>query len=178
MPQKSAGLKNEHRTSNITEFWMFYQKFRDNRAKTMKKTSRNQRPMVGVAVIVIKDGKVLLGKRISAHGSGTWQFPGGHLEFGESIEDCARREVMEETGLRIRRIRIGPYTNDYFEAEGKHYITLYMLADYDAGDVILNEPHKCERWEWVTWPPPIGKPLFLPIRNLLQQSFELPATSR
>ena len=143
----------------------------------MIQTNDTQRPLVGVAVIVIKDGKVLLGKRKNAHGAGTWQFPGGHLEFGESIEQCARREVMEETRLKLRRIRMGPYTNDVFEAEGTHYITLYVLANYDSGDLTLNEPHKCERWEWVAWPPPADKVLFLPIRNLLKQSFQLPITS-
>ncbi|RLC15632.1 MAG: DNA mismatch repair protein MutT, partial [Deltaproteobacteria bacterium] len=55
------------------------------------------RPLIGVAAIVIKDKKVLLGKRKNAHGAGTWAFPGGHLEYKESIEECAKREVFEET---------------------------------------------------------------------------------
>ena len=92
-----------------------------------------KRPYIGVAIIVIKDGKVLLGKRKNSHGSGTWHFPGGHLEFNESIEACARREVFEETGLRIKNIRLGPYTNDMFAKEQKHYITLFAVAEYDSG---------------------------------------------
>ena len=59
------------------------------------------RPKIGVAVIVKKKDKVLLGKRISLHGKGSWGFPGGHLEFCESIEECAKRETKEETGLII-----------------------------------------------------------------------------
>jgi 8-oxo-dGTP diphosphatase len=51
----------------------------------------HDRPLIGVAVIVIKDDKILLGKRKNSHGAGTWALPGGHLEFGESIKDCARR---------------------------------------------------------------------------------------
>lgn len=59
-------------------------------------------PGLGVGVLVIENGRVLLGKRKGSHGAGTWSAPGGHLEYGESIENCAEREVLEETGLRIR----------------------------------------------------------------------------
>jgi 8-oxo-dGTP diphosphatase len=140
----------------------------------MIQTNDDRRHLVGVAVIVIKDGKVLLGKRKNAHGAGTWQFPGGHLEFGETIEACARREVLEETGLRIGRLQMGPYTNDFFEAEDKHYVTVYVLANDHLGELVLKEPHKCDRWEWTAWPPPAGKRLFLPIRHLLELPFQLP----
>ena len=60
----------------------------------------SKRPLIGVAVIVTKDDRVLLGKRKNSHGADTWAFPGGHLEFNESIADCAAREVFEETGLK------------------------------------------------------------------------------
>ena len=107
-----------------------------------------KRPYIGVAVIVINEGKVLLGKRKNAHGAGGWQFPGGHLEYNESIEDCAKREVFEETGLRIKGVRPGPYTNDIFLKEGKHYVTLFVIARYDSGTLEVKEPDKCEKWEW------------------------------
>jgi 8-oxo-dGTP diphosphatase len=42
-----------------------------------------KRPLIGVAVIVMKDDRVLLGKRKNSHGADTWAFPGGHLEFNE-----------------------------------------------------------------------------------------------
>jgi len=63
------------------------------------------RPGVGVGVIIVKDNKVLLGKRKNAHGEGDWAFPGGHLEMNETWEDCVKREVMEETGIEIKNIR-------------------------------------------------------------------------
>lgn len=132
----------------------------------------DRRPLVGIAVIVIKDNRVLLGKRKSSHGAGTWAFPGGHLEFNESIADCAVREVQEETGLCIKNLRCGPYTNDIFEAEGRHYVTLFVLADYDSGTPQVKEPHKCEKWEWSEWPPKL-QPRFLPIENLLKINFRL-----
>jgi 8-oxo-dGTP diphosphatase len=133
----------------------------------------HDRPLIGVAVIVIKNGKILLGKRKNSHGDGTWAFPGGHLEFSESIKDCARREIFEETGIQIKNLRYGPYTNDIFEKEGKHYVTLVVLADYASGAPTVKEPDKCEEWQWHDWPPEI-EPYFLPIKNLLKQNFKLP----
>ena len=111
---------------------------------------------------------MLLGKRKNAHGAGTWQFPGGHLEYGESIEACARRELFEETGLSIVNLRMGPFTNDLFEEEKKHYVTLFVVADRTTGDVVLKEPDKCERWGWYRWSE-MPQPYFLPIANLLRQ---------
>lgn len=128
------------------------------------------RPSVGVAVIVEKNGKVLLGKRKGAHGSGSWAFPGGHLEMNESIEECARREVFEETGISIDHIRYATFTNDIFEAEQKHYVTLFVVADYRGGELQVREPDKCEKWDWFFWKEfPVN--LFLSLKNLLAQGF-------
>lgn len=135
-------------------------------------TNKDERPYIGVAVIVIRDGRVLLGKRKSAHGDGTWQFPGGHLEYGESIEGCARRELFEETGLSIVNLRRGPFTNDFFENEAKHYVTLFVIADCTTGAPWVREPDKCECWDWFPWSG-MPKPHFLPIVNLLRQNFTI-----
>jgi len=131
------------------------------------------RPLVGVAVIVIKSGKVLLGKRKGSHGAGSWAFPGGHLEMNESIEACARREVFEETGISIQNIRYAAFTNDIFKEENKHYVTLYVVAEYHGGELQVIEPDKCEKWDWFIW----GKfpeNLFLSLNNLLAQGFQMP----
>ena len=132
----------------------------------------NKRPQVGIAVIVVKDNQVLIGKRKYSHGDATWAFPGGHLEYGESIEDCAAREVLEETGVRIKNMRLGPYTNDIFEKEDKHYVTLFVIAEHKSGIPELKEPQKCDIWVWSNWPPDV-QPHFLPIQNLLKQNFKL-----
>ena len=129
-----------------------------------------QRPKVGVGVIIKKDGKVLLGKRKGAHGEGSWSFPGGHLEFGETLETCARREVLEEAGIEIENIKSATFTNDIFPKEQKHYITAYVTADYSAGEVKVMEPDKCEEWKWVNWNA-LPKPLFIPITNLVNQGY-------
>jgi 8-oxo-dGTP diphosphatase len=131
------------------------------------------RPKVGVGVIIVKDKKVLLGKRKNAHGDGSWSFPGGHLEFNESWEECARRETMEETGLSIENIRFDAVTNDLFEKDNKHYITIFMICDYKSGQIQNREPDKCEKWEWFEWDETkLPNPLFLPIQNLLKQKVD------
>ena len=131
----------------------------------------SKRPSVGVTVIVMKDNKVLLGKRKSAHGEGSWGFPGGHLELNESIEDCVRRETQEETGLTLDEVVMGPFTNDIFEQQDKHYVTLFTLSRLANGEARVMEPDKCEQWEWFTWDN-LPQPLFLPIQNLLKQGYD------
>ena len=127
-----------------------------------------KRPKVGMGVFVFNDGRFLLGKRKNTHGEGSWCLPGGHLEFNEELEDCARREVMEEAGVKIKNIRFSTITNDIFKKEEKHYITIFMLSDWDSGKVKVMEPHKCEEWRWVS-KDNLPKPLFLPLQNLLKK---------
>ena len=127
-------------------------------------------PRVGVGVIVKRNRQVLMGRRAGSHGPGTWNFPGGHLEFNESIFDCARREVAEETGIRIKNLSCGPYTNDIFINENKHYITCFVITDYASGRVKIMEPEKCLAWRWFDWDK-LPQPLFLPIRNLIKTGF-------
>jgi 8-oxo-dGTP diphosphatase len=132
-----------------------------------------ERPKVGVAAIVLRGGRVLLGRRRSAsHGDGTWQFPGGHLEPFEEVERCAAREVEEETGLRLdpATLRRGPYTDDRFLAEGRHYVTLFVVAEAPDGQPEVREPDKCAEWRWCDWDA-LPEPLFLPIVNLRAQGW-------
>lgn len=130
-----------------------------------------KRPIVGVSVVVCRDRQVLIGLRTSGR-SPVWQFPGGHLEFNEKLEDCAQREVREETGLAIRNVRSVTFTNDINIGVGKHSITLFVIADCPTGEPIVTEtePDKSSDWHWVTWET-LPQPLFLPIQNLLAQGY-------
>ncbi|KAI1109331.1 NUDIX hydrolase domain-like protein [Nemania sp. NC0429] len=147
-------------------------------------------PRVGVAVIIVnRQGELLMGRRLGSHGAGSWAFPGGHLEMGESFEDCAARETLEETGLRVRATNIVAVTNDVFNANSKHYITIFVqciMEDLDAKPETL-EPNKCEGWHWVSWETVLqwcqrhddpsaewaDKRCFLPLRNLANDKPEL-----
>jgi len=128
-------------------------------------------PLVGVGVIVLKDGRVLLGERRGSHGAGTWALPGGHLDFGESVESCAKRETLEETGLLLDRVVLGPFSNDAFMVSGKHYVTLFVLAACPDGEPTVMEPRKCARWAWFRWNA-VPTPLFTPLARLIATGFD------
>jgi len=138
-----------------------------------------QRPKVGLGVILMKEGmQVLLGKRKGSHGEGTWSFPGGHLEFNESLSDCAIREMKEETGMfhkadysLVDITRPFAATNDIFEKEKKHYITLYLRANYIMGTPRIMEPDKCEEWKWYKWDNLWELDRFTPIFNLMSTGY-------
>lgn len=127
-------------------------------------------PRVGVGVFVVKEGKILLGQRINSHGSGTWSIPGGHLEFFEDFETCAKREVLEETGLRIKDVSFVAVTNDLFAKEEKHYITIFLKSKYVSGVPLVLEPDKCLKWEWVDFDD-LPSPLFIPLKNFVEAGF-------
>jgi 8-oxo-dGTP diphosphatase len=123
-------------------------------------------PQVGVGVLVIRDHLLLLGKRISSHGAGTWAAPGGRLEFGETLEDCARRELREETGLIASSFELGPYSNDVFREANRHFLTVFVIARGVSGTPQNLEPDKCEGWAWFQWDN-LPTPLFKPAHTLL-----------
>jgi 8-oxo-dGTP diphosphatase len=129
-----------------------------------------EHPKIGVGVILQRDGKVLMQRRKGSHGDGTWSFPGGHMEYGETPQETAKRETMEEVGITLTNLRLGPYTNDIFD-EGKHYLTLFILGEPLPGEEPkILEPEKTTELGWFTWEE-LPVPLFLPVQNLLEQEF-------
>lgn len=131
--------------------------------------SENKTVRVGIGCWIFNPmGQVLLGKRKSAHGNGTWSAPGGHLEFGETPQQCAARELFEETGIALppASFKIISLTNDIFP--DKHYITIHLRADNITAIPALKEPDKCAGWHWFDLNN-LPQPLFLPALNLLKQ---------
>ncbi len=127
---------------------------------------------VGVGVCIINNGKFLIGERLSKLGENTYAFPGGHLEFGETWEETAIREVKEETGLDVKEIKYLGITNDIHIDTNKHYITIFVTAKYEGGEPINLEPHKCVGWEWIKLEELENKQIFLALKNLLKSEFK------
>ena len=101
--------------------------------------------LVSAGVYLERDGKILILERAAGAMIGFWSLPGGLLDDGESPEDCARRELLEETGLRLA----GPLTlvavNKVF-IYGRDAIRLIYAADGAGGEVRLSHEHSAARW--------------------------------
>jgi 8-oxo-dGTP diphosphatase len=129
----------------------------------------NDRPQVGMGILVMRRGRVLLGRRRGSHGAGYYAAPGGHLEFGESFEAAARREVREETGLEITALRLLSVGNYLFErADGlRHYVDVDFVCEAPDGEPVLCEPEKCEGWAWYELEQ-LPEPLFIVTRRMIE----------
>ncbi len=127
----------------------------------------------GVGIMIVKDGKVLLGKRhedpekaqSSLKGAGTWAMPGGHLDFGETFEECARREVMEETGMQLPMVQVVCVNND--KIESAHFITVGLFCDNSIGEPQVLEPNEITEWKWFDLNN-LPKPLYFPSERILE----------
>jgi 8-oxo-dGTP diphosphatase len=107
------------------------------------------RPKVGVGLLLVKNEQILLGRRLNAHGDGEYGGPGGHLELGETIEECVRRELLEEAGpdIRIKGLRFLCFINMRVYMP-KHYAHIHMAADWKDGEAKNMEPEVRESWDW------------------------------
>ena len=127
---------------------------------------------IGVGVLVWRERQLLLGKRVVRGESDCWQFPGGRLEDGESVVECARREVFEETGVEVKNCRHVGFTDNSFVVDSCKFIALLVSCEYEAGQVRVLEPDKCNVWQWFDYQQ-LPSPLFKPIEIFLLQYDDL-----
>jgi 8-oxo-dGTP diphosphatase len=126
-------------------------------------------PRLGVGVFVIKKGKFLMGMRKGSHGTGMWSVPGGWLEYGETLEAAAAREVKEETGMRISAVSFHTLTNNIFQDEDIHSLTAWMTSGWVSGDPTILEPDKFIDQRWFDLDT-LPSPLFLPWDDFLKNA--------
>lgn len=124
----------------------------------------------GVGVLVLREGKVLLGRRTSVHGRGTWSPPGGKADPGETPEETARRELVEESGLVAAVPRVVAETLDTFP-DGRTWRTRWVLMEWVSGEPEALEPDEVDSWSWYEWDR-LPTPLFLPMASLVASGYE------
>jgi len=133
---------------------------------------------VGFGVMILKNNKVLLGKRhddpqkasSALHGEGTWTMPGGKMHFGQTFEDEAARETLEETGIIVdkSKFKLISLTNDV--VHDAHFITIGFLCEDFEGEPQVMEPDEITKWEWFdlnSLPSPIYFPSEKVLKNYL-----------
>ena len=108
------------------------------------------RPVVGVGAVVLDEDRVLLVRRGQEPQKGLWSIPGGGLELGETLEEGARREAREETGLDVRILRfLGTFERILRDDAGEvefHYVLADYLCEPAGGD--LRAGDDADRAEW------------------------------
>ncbi len=105
-------------------------------------------PRLGTGVVILnKHGQILFGKRLNQPLG--WSIPGGHVEFGENLIDCAKREVMEEVGIEIENVEPLTFGENLLLDQDYHSVSIFLFSTIKDGEIIGNpEPHKCGGWEW------------------------------
>lgn len=134
---------------------------------------------VGVGVMILREGKVLLGKRhddptkadSALNGAGKWTMPGGKLHFGETLEECSKREVEEETGIKLSKADVLCLNQDIIETA--HFITIGLIAETDNEPKVM-EPNEITEWRWFdldNLPSPMYFPSVKILENYKQKKF-------
>lgn len=110
-----------------------------------------QAPLLGVGAVVFRGDEVLLIERGKEPLKGWWTLPGGLVEAGERLENAVRREVMEETGLRVTPRKIAAVFERIMpDEDGRtefHYVIVDYLCDYAGGS--LQAASDVANAEWV-----------------------------
>ena len=108
------------------------------------------RPYVGVGVIVFRDQKVLMVKRKKEPNKGQWSIPGGKQMIGETAAEAAKRELLEETGVKVDQLLLVDVVDSIIpDIEGKikyHYTLVDYMGQWQSGDSRPGDDAQEVRW--------------------------------
>ncbi len=107
-------------------------------------------PVVAVGAIVRRGDEVLLVLRGNPPNENQWAIPGGRLQLGETLQQGAEREILEETGIHIKAGEV-VFTFEHIEQDRDgevlfHYVVLDMAADYLSGELRAGDDAREARW--------------------------------
>jgi len=109
-----------------------------------------RRPVPATIAAVIKDGTVLLVRRANPPDAGLWGFPGGKIDFGETIEQAAVRELFEETGVRAEAgpvfTAVDALDRDDQGAVRQHYVLIAVLCRWVSGSPVAGDDALDAAW--------------------------------
>ena len=116
----------------------------------LQKNAYPSQPVVAVGAIVFRENRVLLVKRAQPPSQNLWAIPGGKVEIGETLQEAAEREILEETGITIQA-REPVYAFDYIERDGSehprfHYVIIDLVAEFVRGKIRAGDDAADVRW--------------------------------
>lgn len=124
-------------------------------------------------LLVNTQWEILYWLRKSKHGENTYGPPGGHLEYGETIETCAVRELFEESWIiaEEKNVHIFCILNEIYPNNEKHYINIITLITNVSWNPENKEPEKLESWQWMSWDEikKLWEQNFFPMRNFINE---------
>ena len=117
---------------------------------TKEKREYPDRPYVGVGVIVFRDQEVLLVKRNKEPNKGQWSIPGGKQMIGETVAEAAKRELLEETGVKVGQLFLVDVVDAIIpDVEGKikyHYTLVDYMGHWESGESSAGDDAQEVRW--------------------------------
>lgn len=126
-------------------------------------------PRVGVSVFLATASGIVMLRRRGSRAAGTWSIPGGAQDPGETVDEAAHREILEELGVTIERLTFLPgYSDDTFAERREHWVTLFF-AGIANGTPRIMEPHKADALITVVSMDDLPGPLFPHLREKFEQ---------
>ncbi|MCV3764299.1 NUDIX domain-containing protein [Rhizobium sp. TRM95796] len=105
-------------------------------------------PGVGVGLVIIRDARLLLYRRVRPPEAGHWNIVGGKIDHLEAANDAVRREAEEESGLLIGSVEFLGLSEQIFADEGQHWLSLIYRAVEFSGEARVTEPEKLPEFGW------------------------------
>ena len=123
--------------------------------------------------MLFRNNKILLGRRhddpekasSQLNGAGKWTMPGGKLDFGETFEEGAKREVKEETGIELNTAKVICVNND--KVETAHFVTIGLFSEDFNGEPKVMEPDEITEWQWFDLDN-LPSPIYFPSAEILE----------
>jgi ADP-ribose pyrophosphatase YjhB (NUDIX family) len=105
-------------------------------------------PGLGCGLAIVRDGKLLLYRRLRAPEAGSWNIVGGKIDHMERAVDSARREAEEESGLSIGSVEMLCISEQIIEEERQHWLSLIYMTEDFSGEPRVMEPEKLPEFGW------------------------------
>ncbi|MGV3551893.1 NUDIX domain-containing protein [Rhizobium sp.] len=105
-------------------------------------------PGVGTGLAILRDGKLLLYRRMREPEAGHWSIVGGKVDLGEASESAARREAEEESGLKIGAIEFLLHSEQFDKIGGQHWVSMIYRTSDISGEPRVMEPEKLPEFGW------------------------------